>query len=689
MSGVERLSAARTAIEQGQFQDALDHLDAGGPAAESPEALELRANAAYGNGDFEDAVAAWEAMFAQHSAAGENDEAARASAMIAMYLMMDTGLMAPVRGWLHRADRLAANTPEAPTHAIVAMVRTYERFMCGDMAEARRQSELAIKLGTRLGFHPAVVIGQVAGARITIYEGDLAGGLDQLDEIAVLLMSGEVDPLTTGMMYCELICAAQGLALYERANEWTEMMERWRHGAAFGGINGRCRVHRAEMLRLSGPCEQAEREALVACDELRPWMRREFGWPLVELGNIRLRKGDLAGAEEAFLAAHAHAWSPHPGMALLRLAQGRSEEAAELIDAAIAHPFAIPSKERPPFGDLCLAPLLDAQVEIAYARGEAETARQAADRLGSIADSYPSAALTAAASLADARASLLAGGTDKGIAGSSAAMAAWTEIGAPYEAACARMVLGDAYQAAGNRDSARLEWQAAVDGFAVFGASGQAERAARLVRSGNPTPAAHVSGMVRASFVRQGDSRAVGFSEDVVVVRDLKGYRYLGRLLSDPRREFHVLDLAAVETGALPTKSQPDEATVHSAEGDTGLPLLDDAARSAYRRRLLEVEEDIDEAREQNDLGRLELAERDREYLITELARDAGFAGGHRTIGGTSERARSSVTRSIRYALERLSEASPALAAHLRQCVRTGTYCSYIPDALAPVEWQT
>ena len=161
--------------------------------------------------------------------------------------------------------------------------------MCGDMQAAGDNAAMAIELGTRLGVAPAVVIGRVCTARVTIFNGQVAEGLDLLDEIALDLMSGAVDPLTTGMMYCELICAAQGMALHDRASEWTDVMERWRHGAAIGGISGRCRVHRAEMLRISGPCDQAEAEALGACDELRPYMRREFGWPLVELGNIRLR----------------------------------------------------------------------------------------------------------------------------------------------------------------------------------------------------------------------------------------------------------------------------------------------------------------------------------------------------------------------------------------------------------------
>ena len=123
------------------------------------------------------------------------------------------------------------------------------------------------------------------------------------------MLAGQVDPLTTGMMLCEVICAAQALSMPELAREWTDLMEHWRGGAAFGGIHGRCRVHRAELLRITGPCDAAEAEALTACAELRPWMRREYGWPLVELGMIRLRKGDLAGAEDAFVVAERIAWS--------------------------------------------------------------------------------------------------------------------------------------------------------------------------------------------------------------------------------------------------------------------------------------------------------------------------------------------------------------------------------------------
>jgi hypothetical protein len=682
MSEPSAIKDARAQVARGEWQAALESLE--GVPGSSSEGLELRAQAAYGAGDLEGCVDAWEALHALQLERDNRLEAARAAAMIAMYLMMDTGLMSPVRGWLGKAERLLDGEGQGPVHAVIAMVRTYERFMCGDMATAREQSELAIDLGERFGVLPAVVIGRTANARITIFDGDVELGLSMLDEVGAFLMTGEVDALTTGMMYCEIICAAQGLMMHDRAQEWTEVMERWRHGAAFGGINGRCRVHRAELLRMSGTCDLAEEEALAACDELRPWMRREFGWPLAELGNIRLRRGDLAGAEEAFLAAHSHAWSPQPGLALLRLAQGDTVSAAALIADAIAHPIDIPSKERPPFGDLRLAPLLDAQTEIAFAASDIGTAERAALALRTIADSYPSRSLDACAELADARVAVLQGDHLRAIRAASGAMAAWVEIGAPFEAASARMVLADALTLAGKPEGAAMEWHAAHAAFAAFGATLQAERTVRLA-AGDPPDRSRAArtDVTSAVFRCDGDTRTVSFAGATALVHDLKGLRYIERLLADPDREFHVLDLLAVETGA----SNPREGAPQRS-ADAGLPVLDERARQAYQRRLLEVDDDIADATRMNDLGRLELAERDREYLITELTHAIGLAGRHRLVGSTSERARTSVTRSIRYSLDRLAPHHPALATHLRQSVRTGTYCVYRSDPVASVRWE-
>ncbi|GEP34858.1 hypothetical protein NSZ01_26260 [Nocardioides szechwanensis] len=686
MTGLDR---ARAALAVGDWPTALDAVGRERSTDDHPELLKVRAQAAYGVGELELSIASWEDLYSRHLGDGAEREAAWAAGMVAMFLMIDTGLMAPVRGWLRRAERLVGEDADAPAHAVVAMTRAYERVMCGDPVGALAAAALAIELGERLEVPAAVTIGRTATGRVLIAEGRVADGLDLLDEVAVQLMSGEVDPLTTGMMYCELICAAQGLALHDRAREWTEVMERWRHGSAYGGVHGRCRVHRAEILRVTGPCDLAEAEALGACEELRPWMRREFGWPLVELGNIRLRKGDLEGAEEAFLAAHEHAWSPHPGLALLRLAQGDVTTAAALVADAIEHPIEVPWKERPPFGDLRLAPLYDAQAEIAAVAGDAGTLSTAASALRDVAERHPSPGLAASAALATAREALLAGDTDAAIDASSGAVAAWADLGAPYETAGARVVLGHAHEVAGSAGRARMEWEAALAGFAGFGAPGRADQVRELLdgRAVGPPPVPTSGGSISATFRRAGRGRSVCFRGHEVLVPDLKGFRYLERLLAAPGREFHVLDLVAVEQGTL-RSARADAGLDGVGVPAVGLPVLDDEARAAYRRRLGEVEEDIAEAEEHDDLARLTLAQRDRDYLVAELTRAVGLGGRARTVGGTSERARTSVARSLRYALRRLGEEHADLGAHLDRTVRTGTYCSYEPDPLTPVVWE-
>jgi hypothetical protein len=657
--------------------------------------LEATAEAAYVDGDPEGSVSAWEQLYALHVAGGDHLGAARAAAMVAMYLMIDTGLMAPIRGWLRRADRLIAGHDETPIHAIVAMVRTYERLWCGDMVTAGANAAQAVELGERFGVPPALLVGRTAMARLRIFDGQINEGVEMLDDIALTLMSGEVDPMTSGMVYCEIICAVQGLALYERAAEWTQAMEHWRHRAAFGGFSGRCRVHSAEMLRMTGPCDRAEQEALEACEELRPWMRREFGWPLTELGNIRLRKGDLVGAEEAFLAAHGNSWMPEPGLALLRLAQGDLDAAAALINDAVEHPYDVPSKERPPYGGLRRAPLLDAQVEIAVAVGDDSTARAAADELCEIADMFASRALLAIAELAQGRVALAARDPASAVLRCEHAVAIWIDVGAPFEAAVARMVLADARAGTGNHEAALMDRRAAQQSFENFGAVLWAERAARSAQL-DPVPSApqrpsesiHPPSDVATNLFRcDGDTRTIRFDGVTVLLHDLKGLRYLERMLAEPNREFHALDLVAVERGSLPTVSvSSDDGLVSSDGGHAGLHL-DDQAREAYRRRLVDIDEDMDDATKANDLARLELAQNDRDYLVQELARAVGLGGRARQAGATAERARTSVTRSIRYATTRIAEHHPSLGQHLRQAINTGTYCCYTPDPRVPVCW--
>src|SRR5687767_1351347 len=456
---------ARDAVARGAWQQAYDLLvEADRKSALGPADLALLADMAYAAGHLDITIASWERAYAQSMAAGDRLAAAGAAVKVALHLLFDTALMAPVRGWARRCEHLLEGQDETPVHAWLAVVRNYERLLSGDFEAARHWARRAIDTGTRHA-PAAAAIGRVAEARNLILEGAVAQGLGLLDEAGTAAVSGELDPLSTGIVYCEVVCALQALAQYDMADEWTEAMQRWRQGQPVGSIHGRCRVHRAEILRLRGSWAEAEKEALLACDELRPYLRREFGWPLTELGRIRLRRGDIQGAEAAFLGAHEAGWDPQPGLALVDLARGNVTQAAASIRDALGRPGNVPSKEVPPNTDLRRAPLLEAQVEIEVAAGNLDAARAAAEQLSQIGALFESKALAASATLARGRVGLAAGDAEGARLEFAAAAHLWSEVGAPHETALARMGLGDAYRAEGREALALLEFRAARSVF--------------------------------------------------------------------------------------------------------------------------------------------------------------------------------------------------------------------------------
>jgi len=679
---VERARDAAALKDWRQAFDLLMEADAGGLLA--PTDLPVLGEVAYAAGQLNVTIEAWERAHAASMQAGDQVAAAAAAVRVAMHLLFDTALMAPVRGWLARAERLLEAQGETPAHAWFAVVRTYERMLAGDMPGARPWARRAIEVGSTCD--PAAgAIGRVAVARLLILDGEVQQGLALLDEAGVATVSGDLDPFSTGVVYCELVCALQGLAHYDVAEEWTEAMERWSETNAIGSLHGRCRVHRAEILRLRGSCNEAERQALVACEELRPYLQRELGWPLNELGRIRLHKGDIAGAEEALLAAHRAGWDPQPGLALVRLAQGDWATAAASIRDALERPLGVPSKERPPNTHLQRAPLLEAQVEIEIATGDLGRARSAADELELIAARFESRALVASAALARGRVRLADGDAAGAEQSLSEAVRRWNEVGAPYEAAVARMALAQAHRASGSEHRAALERQAARTILEGIQAAPPVAPPVQVedhdAVDERPVTSLNV-------FRREGDYWSVIFEGRTVRVRDLKGMRYLARLLADPGREYHVLDLVAAETGSgAQVDSSQAAGLPRSALGDAG-ESLDAQAKDAYRRRLAEIDDDLEQARAIGDAERAAQADTERDFLVQELARAFGLGGRDRRAASTSERARAAVTRAVRQAMTRITEHHPQLGEHLSRTIRTGTYCAYVPDPRAPAHWR-
>ena len=166
-----------------------------------------------------------------------------------------------------------------------------------------------------------------------------------------------------------------------------------------------------------------------------------------------------------------------------------------------------------------------------------------------------------------------------------------------------------------------------------------------------------------AELRRDGEIWRIRYRHASAHLRDCKGLADLRTLLARPGADVHVLELA----GAGFT------------EPDSG-PLLDTAARAAYRRRLTELEQDLAEAHADHDIGRAEHLDHQRTALLAELRRTAGLAGRRRPLGTSSaERARKTVTSRLREAIRRIETVVPELGAHLDRSVITGTSCRYEP----------
>ena len=298
-----------------------------------------------------------------------------------------------------------------------------------------------------------------------------------LDEATAAAVSGELSPQVTGRVYCSTVSACWGLADYRRAGEWADAAERWCRRRSINGFPGVCRLHRAQIQKLRGMWREAEAEALLACKELPSWFPLDVGRAMSEIGEIRLRSGDLTRAEDAFLQANDAGHDPNPGLALLRLAQGDVQAAAATIRDALDNPSQKGSFEKPPNSDLQRASLLPAQVEITLAAGDVDAARAAADELERIAETYGVVAMRASAAWARGLVQLAEGQTEASQQGFRRSAALWAELDAPYETARARMALADAYRAGGNGGRAALEYRAALAAFDRLGATPDARLA--------------------------------------------------------------------------------------------------------------------------------------------------------------------------------------------------------------------
>jgi class 3 adenylate cyclase len=467
------LEAGREAARRGAWQEAYEHLNAADQdGALTGDDLELLAHAALWTGHLGASIEYAERAHARYTDEGQTIKAAMTALSLAAEYRNKLQNSASA-GWHQRAARLLEEEPESAVHGYLELQRALMASGRGEYDGALEHIRKALDIATRHHDRDLLAQATLREGVARVNKGDVDEGLALIDEVTASAVAGDLNPMSTAIIYCNAIDTCRDLADYSRAAEWTETATRWCDRQAIAGFPGMCRVDRAEIMRLRGAWSDADRELQQATEELQDFNPRVAGQAFYEIGEIRLRMGELEAAEQAFAQARDLAKEPEPGLSLLRLAQGKVDAAAHSIKRAL---------EDESLARLDRARLLPAQIEIALAGNDVRSARAAAEELEKITEDYTisterTPALEASAQSAWGAVRLAESDPDAAVTCFRRALKLWSQVDHPYELARTRVLLATAYRAQGDADGAVSELSVAKSSFEKLGAMLDAERA--------------------------------------------------------------------------------------------------------------------------------------------------------------------------------------------------------------------
>jgi ATP/maltotriose-dependent transcriptional regulator MalT len=472
-AGTERV---REIVRTGPWLDVYEDLSGRDPVRLAAAELEVLAEAAWWLCKTDESIAARQRAYAGFRDAKDDRGAARTAARL-FHDHFYRGEGAVAVGWLRRGFRHVEGDLDCVESGWLRMAEAELHLHQGPLEQAAAGAAQAIQLARDHGDADLAAVAMQIQGRALIAQGRIDAGLALLDDAMTCVLAGELAPLYTGWVYCSVILACKDLADLQRASEWTEAARAWCEAlpATTPYSQGLCRIYRGEVLALRGAWAEAEAEMRRAHQELLPHKPQGAAEASYGVGEVLRRRGDLAGAEQAFVRAQQLGWDPQPGLALLRLAQGRVEVAAAALRSALASP----TVDR--FGR---ARLLAAQVEVGIAAGALEEAGHAARELVTIADGLSSAVVGATASMAQGALQLAAGSPEAALEDLRRALNGWRELQLPYEEATARLLIGTTQRMLGDEEGGRIEVDAARAGFDRLGAAADARHAATLLQHG-------------------------------------------------------------------------------------------------------------------------------------------------------------------------------------------------------------
>jgi DNA-binding CsgD family transcriptional regulator len=481
-AGVGKLDRARRSYGQRAWSTAYQaFLLADRETSLAAQDLEALAMSACLIGRDDEYLRALERAHTAYVTAGQCARAVRCAFWLGFRLLM-RGETGRATGWFARAQRLLErDARECAEQGYLLLPVVEQRLDAGEYESAYSAAADAAAIGERCGDPDLVACARHQQGRTRLQQGLVEVGLALLDETMVTVTADDLSPHVTGLMYCSVIKACQQVYAFDRTREWTAALTRWCEShpdmVTFSGV---CQVHRAEIMQLRGTWPEAIEAARRACAQSRGIDQRAAAAALYLQAEMHRLTGEFAAAEAAYRSASELGLEPQPGLALLRLGQGRSDAAATAIRRV-----ASTTADR-----LKRMSLLPAYIEIMLAVGDVEDARNACRELEDIARSFDTEVPRAIAAHACGAVDLAEGNAQAALASLRGACEVWQRIEAPYAVARVRELIGLACRALGDEDGAGLEIDAAKSTFKRLGAAPDLARIEALVK-GAPCSHAH------------------------------------------------------------------------------------------------------------------------------------------------------------------------------------------------------
>jgi DNA-binding CsgD family transcriptional regulator len=431
-----------------------------------PEDLEHLAVAAFLLGHDDDVTALRERAFDAYVARGETERAIRCGFWLGFHLQ-NRGLLAQSGGWAARVQRLVDDIDSDGEYtAVLAMPAAVRAMWSGDPTSALPVFERGAQIAARRDDIDVFTLAGIGRGSCLQLLGRWQEAAVVLDEVMLHVATGRVVPQVTGLAYCSVIAMCMQQVDVKRAQEWTEALDTWLAGQ--GGIvpyRGVCLVHRAEILQYRGAWSHAAEEAERACIALEASGEGAIGAAHYRVGELARLRGELGVAERAYERAAAHGYDVQPGLARLRLAQGRRDAAAAGLNRALAE------GSDPPRRPLVLA----ARIDVALGADDPDAARSVLDELCALVRAGDSTYLKVLGEQYTGALLLASGDASGALPKLRHARSSWRSLDAPYEAALTTVLIARACQALGDGDAAGMERDAARAAFARLGATADVE----------------------------------------------------------------------------------------------------------------------------------------------------------------------------------------------------------------------